>query len=121
MSDDRLTITLCGSLTRAADDLARLAWHLKAAGHHVHAPTPAPPGVAPTWQQLAGLTGQHSAAIRRSDLVIAVVPDRRIGDATANEMRLAVDLAIPHTVVEDVEAFIADITDGRLMPEAYAC
>jgi nucleoside 2-deoxyribosyltransferase len=114
----RLTVTLCGSLRRAGHDLHRVHRALALAGHLVHAPVPALPGEPePTAGQKHNLTTRHLAAIRRSDLVIAVVPDRRPGGATAEEMRYADIAGIRARWVmspADVDALIADIAAGRL-------
>lgn len=106
----RLTVTLCGSLTRAAHDLARVHRTLALAGHLVHAPVPALPGEpAITAEQRANLDQRHRAAIDRSDLVIAVMPDGLPGDATATEIRYAQMLGKPVRMVVDVDALVGDV------------
>jgi hypothetical protein len=119
-----LTVTLCGSLRRAGDDLARVHRALALAGHLVHAPVPALPGEPePTAGQKFNLTTRHLAAIRRSDLVVGIVPDRRPGGDTADEMRYA-DIAGIRTrwamSPAEVDALIADIVAGRLGQQTVA-
>ncbi|GAB2952055.1 hypothetical protein GCM10027280_45570 [Micromonospora polyrhachis] len=111
----RLTITLCGSLTRAGRDLTRVHRALALAGHLVHAPTPPLPGEpTPTPEQYANLVLRHHAAIRRSDLVIAICPDGEPGDATRSEMAYA-QLVGRHTRwAYDIDALLVDIAAGRL-------
>lgn len=120
----RLTITLCGSLTRAADHLARVHRALALNGHLVHAPVPALDGEpAPTPEQVANLTTRHHAAIRRSDLVIGIAPDGRVGDATRGEMDYAADRGIPTRWVlsdADLVRLFFDIAAGSLAPAEVA-
>lgn len=106
----RLTVTLCGSLTRAADDLARVHRALALAGHLVHAPVPAQPGEPePTAEQLNQLTRRHYAAIDASDLVLGIVPDGQAGYATGGEMRYAARYAPATRWVTDVDALVGDV------------
>ena len=115
----RQTITICGSLTRAADAMNLIAWHLKAAGHIVYQPTPKPANVTHmTDLQRRRITEGHLAAIRRSSLVILVVPDSYMGDATRAEMDHAEQHQIPTQLVVDVEEFLADLADGLYDIEA---
>ncbi|MEU3455625.1 hypothetical protein ABZ671_18790 [Micromonospora sp. NPDC006766] len=103
-----LAITLCGSITRAPEALRRVERALALAGHLVNAPIPPLPGESDlTPGQLANLTTGHHAAIRRSDLVIAVVPDGRPGDSTRSEVRYAEQLGVPVRWVWDVDPFVA--------------
>jgi hypothetical protein len=105
----RLTITLCGSLTRAAADLARVHRALALAGHLVHAPVPPLPGEpAPTAEQLYALHLRHRAAIDASDLVLGIVPDGRPGAATVAEMAHAQVVAPRALWVTDVDALCGD-------------
>lgn len=116
----RLTVTLCGSLTRAHHDLARVHRALALAGHLVHAPVPALPGEAePTTQQRIQLAVRHRAAIDVSDLVLAVIPDGRPGEATNAEMTYAERHAPRVRWVTDVDALVADVAawlDGAEVP-----
>ncbi|MEU4640850.1 hypothetical protein [Micromonospora sp. NPDC023814] len=116
----RLTVTLCGSLTRAATDLARVHRALALAGHLVHAPCPPLPGEAAiTGEQLDRLTERHYEAIRQSDLVIAVIPDGRPGNATHYEMRYAKHFGKAVRWVTDVDALVGDVAawlDGAEVP-----
>lgn len=116
----RLTVTLCGSLTRAAGDLTRIHRALALAGHLVHAPVPALPGEAPIRaEQRDQLAERHYAAIRRSDLVIGVIPDGRPGDATHYEMRYAKHFGKTARWVTDVDALVGDVAawlDGAEVP-----
>lgn len=115
---DRLTVTVCGSLTRAATDINRVAWHLKAAGHDVYQPTPKPDDVtAPTAGQIHNITAGHYAAIDRSHLVVAVINDGRPGAATTAEILHAISRRIPVRIAMDADEIgllIADITAGRI-------
>ncbi|MER7331801.1 MULTISPECIES: hypothetical protein [unclassified Micromonospora] len=117
----RLTITLCGSLGRAAHDLARVHWHLHAAGHEVYAPVPAPPEADPSPTQIENIVAKHMQRIDRSDLVIAVIPDGVIGHRTGDEMRRAERQGISTRYDTDVDALIADITAGRLLDGTDTC
>jgi hypothetical protein len=102
-----LTITLCGSLTRARHDLARIHRALALAGHLVHAPMPPLPGEAPaTPEQLDRLTERHLAAIDRSDLVAT---DGYLGPATRAEMNHAEQQHVPIRVVVDAGALTGDV------------
>ncbi|MEV6800542.1 hypothetical protein AB0M91_19675 [Micromonospora rifamycinica] len=105
----RLTITLCGSTSRAAHDLARVHRALALAGHLVHAPVPPMQGEPPaTTEQLQALTERHRAAIDASHLVIAVIPDGHTGVATAAEMTYAERYAPTTRWVTDVDALVGD-------------
>ncbi|MFD6770619.1 hypothetical protein ACFWC6_30850 [Micromonospora chalcea] len=109
----RLTITLCGSLTRARHDLRRVHRALALAGHLVHAPCPPLPGEhPPTAEQHANLAARHYAAINHSDLVIAVTPDGWPGEATGDEIRHATTEGKPVRWLLDpaaVDALISDV------------
>ncbi|MFG3702403.1 hypothetical protein ACGF5C_31650 [Micromonospora sp. NPDC047620] len=114
----RLTVTLCGSLTRAATDLARIHRALALAGHLVHTPVPPLPGETPaTAEQIRNLADRHYAAINDSQLVIGVATDGRPGSSTSTEMRYAVAL-VGHTrwvlSPQALDALLADIAAGRL-------
>lgn len=117
----RLTVTLCGSLTRAAHDLARVHRALALGGHLVHAPVPALPGEpAITAEQRANLDQRHRAAIDRSDLVIAV---RWPGDHSQAELHYAGHRDIPirwATTDADIHALLADIAADRLTAQEVA-
>lgn len=105
-----LTITLCGSLTRARDDLSRVHRALALAGHLVHAPVAALPGEpAPTREQLHRLAVRHRAAIRQSDLVVIVATDGYLGPSTRAEMDHAEQQQIPTQLVVDVNAYLAEL------------
>lgn len=115
----RLTVTLCGSLSRAPDDLARVAWHLAAAGHDVRAPKPAPADVTPTAEQVRNLVAGHLDDITRSVIVLGIVPDGLVGDHTGDQMAYAARAAVytrwALSPVE-VDELLADIAAGRLLP-----
>lgn len=114
----RLTVTLCGSLTRAADDLARVAWHLAAAGHDVRAPKPAPADVTPTAEQVRNLVAGHLDDISRSVIVLGVVPDGLVGDRTGDEMAHAARVgAYTRWALSpaEVDELLADVAAGRLL------
>ncbi|MFG2046023.1 hypothetical protein ACGFIW_01165 [Micromonospora sp. NPDC048935] len=105
-----LTITLCGSLARAGHDLRRVERALALAGHLVHAPCPPLPGERPaTAEQIRHLTARHYAAMNRSDVVIAVVPDGIVGEATASEVRYAQHRGVRVLHCFDVDALVADV------------
>lgn len=113
----RLTVTLCGSLTRAANDLRRVERALALAGHLVHAPCPPLPGdPTATAEQVRRLADRHYAAIDASHLVIGIAPDGRPGAATSAEMLYAAHVARIGWALSPaaVNKLIADITAGRL-------
>lgn len=103
-------ITLCGSITRAHDELVRLAWHLNTVGHLVYVPLPPPDGVTPTDEQINHLNAGHRAAIDRSDLVIVVVPDGRIGESTTAEAAYATQQGKPVRMVGGVDAYVREMS-----------
>lgn len=110
-----MIITLSGSITRAMTAMRRIERALVLAGHTVYVPCPPLPDEPPlTPQQLHNLTVGHHRAIRGSDLVIAVVPDRAVGDSTRSETQYAEQHGVRVIWVWDAGAFLIDITAGRL-------
>jgi hypothetical protein len=123
MADD-LTVTLCGSLGRAAHDLHRVHRAFIRAGWTAYAPTPAHPGeTPPSIAEITNITGGHLRAIRRSAWTVGVVPDGVVGDSTRAEIGHAAEhgktvrLALSPA---DVDELIAEVRAGRLQRPDYS-
>jgi hypothetical protein len=86
---DRPVATICGSLTRAGQPMRRVAAELRAQGYLVHCPMPTPSATA---EEMAEKWRRH---IDHCDLVVAVIVDGYIGEATRGELEHAERVGTP--------------------------